>query len=155
MFDVPAISAIVTAASVIAGVLFAVIQFRNLVQTRQTDLIMRLFSDFRTQLNAKWLKLMSAQFKGYEDFSEKYSMSELVEVGMFYEGLGVLASRKLVDIKLFDQLFGSPIIMTWEKFKPVIEGLRRQFGAPSYGWHTEYLYNRLIELAPWSKRAPK
>src|SRR4030067_1761209 len=106
MFDVPAISAIVTAASVIAGVLFAVIQFRNLVQTRQTDLIMRLFSDFRTQLNAKWLKLMSAQFKGYEDFSEKYSMSELVEGGMFYEGLGGLASRKLVDIELVYQVFG-------------------------------------------------
>ena len=139
MFDVPAISAIVTAASVIAGVLFAVIQFRNLVQTRQTDLIMRLFSDFRTQLNAKWLKLMSAQFKGYEDFSEKYSMSELVEVGMFYEGLGVLASRKL----------------TWEKFKPGIEGFRKQFGAPYFGWHTEYLYDQLRELASWSKRAPK
>ena len=39
--DIASISAAVAAVGVIVGVIFAVLELRNLVRTRQTDLILR------------------------------------------------------------------------------------------------------------------
>jgi len=44
MVDIPSISAIIAGTSVIVGVVFAVLQLRNLVKMRQTDLVIRLYS---------------------------------------------------------------------------------------------------------------
>ena len=43
MLDIPSISAIVAAIGVIIGVVFTVLEPRNLVKTRQTDLMIRLY----------------------------------------------------------------------------------------------------------------
>ncbi len=42
MLDIASISAVVAAGGVIVGVVFAVLELRNLVKTRQTDLALRL-----------------------------------------------------------------------------------------------------------------
>ena len=44
--DVASVSAVVAAGGVIVGVIFAVLELRNLVKTRQTDLALRLYSQF-------------------------------------------------------------------------------------------------------------
>ena len=46
MLDIPSISAVVAGIGVIVGVVFAILQLRDLVKTRQTDLFMRLYSTF-------------------------------------------------------------------------------------------------------------
>jgi hypothetical protein len=49
MLDIPSISAIVAAAGVLVGVVIAVIELRNLVKQRQSDLVMRLYSDWGSE----------------------------------------------------------------------------------------------------------
>ena len=49
--------------------------------------------------------------------------------------------RKLVDVDLIRELFA--VRMSWEKMKPIAEGLRKQFNEPHlYEWF-EYLYNEV------------
>jgi len=44
MLDIPSISVMVAAAGVIVGVVFTVLELRNLIKQRQTDLVTRLYS---------------------------------------------------------------------------------------------------------------
>jgi len=78
--------------------------------------------------------------------SEKPEVIAFWRVGTFYEEIGALLYMKLVDIKLTARLFRNLVVYTWEKAKPIIEGLRKQYGDPRvYGWF-EYLYNEMKKI---------
>jgi hypothetical protein len=65
------------------------------------------------------------------------------EIGVFFEGIGVLLKRKLADIQLIDDLFTSPIRLLWRKMKPLVDDTRKRFGSQeAYEWF-EYLYNEM------------
>jgi len=49
MLDIPSISTLVAAVGVIVGVVFAVLELKNITRTRQTDLVVRLYSTFGTE----------------------------------------------------------------------------------------------------------
>jgi hypothetical protein len=150
--DIPSVSAIVAAAGVIIGVVFTVLQLRDLVKTRQTDLILRLQSDWRSrELRESYVRVMSMKFKTYEEFAEKYPLwSEIgspdyravTEVGSFFDGVGILLRRKLIDVEMVDELFGTSIKNAWEKLKPGIEGRRKEVNPALRKWF-EYLYNEV------------
>ena len=149
MVDLTSISAILAAIGVFVGVVFAVLQVRDLIKTRQTDLIMRLYSHFggKEFLEAR-KTVMDLKFKDYSDYVKKYGrfgrFEAVSEVCMFFEGIGVLLHRKLIDISLIDDLF-SPISIKiiWEKMKPVVEGWRKQFNEPQTLEWFENLYNEM------------
>ena len=118
MLDIPSVSGIVAAVGVIVGVVFTVLQLRNLVKTRQTDLVTRLYSTMgNREFQETWDRIMKSEYKDLADFNKNYSV-EGYQIGIFFEGIGVLLHRKLVDIGLVDDLFTSPIKMTWEKMSP-------------------------------------
>jgi len=150
MFDIPSISAIVAAIGVLIGVAIAVVELRNLVKTRQTDLVMRLYSQTCSkEMVEAFLKVMNLEFKDYNDFvqkhgpviSEKPGQTALLILGMFFEGVGVLLHRKLVDVDLIRELFG--VGAMWRKVKPVVEGHRKQFNNPQFAEWFEYLNNEI------------
>jgi hypothetical protein len=62
-------------------------------------------------------------------------------MGNFYEQIGVLLRNKLIDASLVDQLF--PVIATWEKTKPLAEGMRKEHHDPGFFEWFEYLYNEI------------
>ena len=64
-------------------------------------------------------------------------------VANFFEGIGILLRRKLIDIALVDDLFSSDVIITWHKMKPIVEGWRKQFNRPQMSEWFEYLYNEM------------
>jgi hypothetical protein len=150
MVDLTSISAILAAVGVFVGVVFAVLQLRDLVETRQTDLVIRLHSAFSSRdFQEAWAKVMACEYKDYNDFVKKYGpfMSEkpvhiaYLMVGAYYEEIGVLLQRKLIDLGLISQL--SPVSLTWKKMKPIAEGMRKLYNEPrAYEWF-EYLYNEM------------
>jgi hypothetical protein len=93
------------------------------------------------------------EFKDYEDYKDKYvspsGYSEKpehlarVKVLLFFQGVGVLLKMKLIDINLTHTLFINWPIFTWEKMKPIIEGLRIENGTPHLYAEYEYLYNEI------------
>lgn len=144
MLDIPSISALVAAVGVIIGVAFTVIQLRDLVKTRQTDLVMRLYSTRTSkEFQESWKNVMSMESKDYHNYEKWYEWSDFIVVAGFFEGIGILLCRKLTDIKLVDDLFSYSIKTIWEKIKEVVEAVRKHNNAPQIYEYFEYLYNEL------------
>jgi hypothetical protein len=149
VLDIPSFSAVVAAIGVLVGVTLAYLEVRTLVKQRQTDLVMRLYSTFGSKEFLEARKtVLDLEFEDYNDYVKKYGefgrVEAVSEVCMFFEGIGVLLHRKLMDIGLIDDLF-SPISikMIWEKMKPVIEGWRNQFNEPNTLEWFENLYTQM------------
>jgi len=144
MLDIPSISAIVAAVGVLVGVALTVLELRNLVQTRQTELVMRLYSSRASkEFQESWKKVMAKEFKDYHDYEKWYEWSDFIEVGIFFEGIGILLCRKLIDIRLVDDLFSYIMKTTWEKIKRVVEEVRKRNNAPQIFEWFEFLYNEM------------
>jgi hypothetical protein len=142
--DIPSISAIIAAVGVLIGVVLTVLEVRNLVETRQTDLVIRLYSTFgNEELQDAWEKTQTREYKDFNAYRSEYGLREVNEVGWFFEGVGVLLHRKLIDIRLVDDLFSSPVKRAWERLKPIAEGERNQTRRPQIWEWFEYLYNEM------------
>jgi len=152
MVDISTVSIVIAAASVVAGVIYYSFQLRHQTKTRQTDLIIRLYSTYGSnEFREALLKVWNVQSKDYEDFVKKYGswtfegpvQKAMAMVGVFFEGIGVLLYKKLIDPSLTYDLFNTPIRLCWEKCKPVFLGLRKQYNDPTVFMWSEYLYNEL------------
>lgn len=144
MLDVPSISAIVAVVGVVVGVVFALLELRNITKTRQMELIMRLYSAFiAKEFQDAYETFWTADFENYSEVVSKGHLIRLRTIGGFFEGIGVLLYRKLVDIRLVDDLFRESIKVMWEKARAPLCDARQRFNIPSYGRYFEYLYNEL------------
>jgi len=102
MVNISSLSVVVAAASVVAGVIYYSFQLRHQTRMRQTDLVMRLYSHFGSkEFQEAWEKVIATEFE-----------SHIVEVGIFFEGIGALLSRKFIDSGLVDDLFRHSIKMS-------------------------------------------
>jgi hypothetical protein len=138
-------------ASVVAGVVYYAFQVRHQTKMRKTDLVTRLSRDIaldREALDA-YVDIVEAEFEDYDDFVKKYGKfisrnqvpRSFMLMGNFYEQIGVLLRNKLIDASLVDQLF--PVSTTWEKMKPLVEGMRKEYHDPTFFEWFEYLYNEI------------
>jgi hypothetical protein len=143
MVDVQTISIVIASTSVVAGVIYYALQLRHQIKQRQTDLLVRLFSSVNNKdwLEA-WEKVRDREILDHGKYKEKYGFVELNEVFVFFEQLGRLIKKGLVDIDLLP--FGpGQVKATWEKIKPVLEGGRKSYNEPKLGYGFEYLYNEM------------
>jgi hypothetical protein len=167
MVDITEISAIAAAAGVLVGVVYYILDMRNQTKIRKTDLFMRLWEFGTTdQVMDALEKINGLQFKDYNDYVAKYGsfLSEnptqraLWRVFGLYSLLGALVYKKLLDLELVYHI-ASPqhTIMLYEKLKPIILGIRRDFNEPLFGGDFEYLVNEFAGNQPqasetWKKR---
>ena len=158
MSDIQTVSIAVASASVVTGVVYYALQIRHQARVRQTDLVMKLYSEYGSkEFLEAYSKFYSLKFKDYNDFRGKYPKTAFTKapawietppwvgyhvVCMFYERVGNLIHRKLIDIKLVDDLMSSYIKNDWEKVKPIVEGMRKEDSIRYYEWF-EYLYNEM------------
>ena len=64
----------------------------------------------------------------------------------YFNGIGVLVLRVLIDVTLVNDLMGEAIIRTWEKFKLMIERRRIDTNWPQLWLATELLYHKMKPL---------
>ena len=159
MVDIQTISIAVASAGVFAAAIYYIFQIRHQTKMRQTDVLMRLYSDWgREDLQKACGTVVGLEFKDHDDYVKKYGTSGPVvadwfRVAWFFNGIGVLLQSKLADTELVDKLFGYMVISLWEKLKPVIEGMKRQSDEPrSLEWF-EYLYNEMKKRQQQSSKA--
>jgi len=141
MLDIASISAMIAAASVVVGVIYYSVQIRHQTKVRQIDLIMRLYSTRASkEFQESWKKVMSMESKNYCNYEKWYEWSDFIVVAAFFEGIGILLCRKLIDIRLVDDLFSYSVKTIWEKIKEVVEAIRKHQNAPQIWEWFEYLY---------------
>ena len=157
MVDIQTISIGIASASIVVAVAYYILQIQHQKKMRQTDLVMRLYSEWGSEyLQKAAATVVGLEFKDYDDYVKKYTPTSLIgseawadiwKVGWFYNGVGVLLHSKLADVELVDKLFGYIILTMWEKIEPIIEGMKKQLPPTSRNrraleWF-EYLYNQM------------
>lgn len=101
MFDIQTVSIMLASVSVIAGVVYYALQLRHQIKQRQTDLLVRLFSMLMTKDFAEaWEKVAEREILDFRAYREKYGFIEADEVFWFFEQLGRLLQKRLIDIDL-------------------------------------------------------
>jgi hypothetical protein len=150
------VSILIASASVVGGMIYSALQLRHLRKQRQTDLVVRLYSAFTSDdyLVAR-AKVRNLEFKDYRDFVKKYGSLSLetpvnlavLKIANFYDGVGNLLHRGLVDADMVCESMGPPAIITWNKLKPIIEGYREEVGFKYSAWF-EYLCNEVKKREP-------
>jgi len=140
--DITEISAVVAAAGVLVGVVYYILDMRNQNRMRQTDLVIRLSSTLDNKDFAEAVvKIVSMDFKDVEELRNIVSPPTLVMIGNFYERVGALLNRGLVEIGLVaDVIIVTPL---WEKMKPWVIDCRQKYNSPDLFEWFEYLYNEM------------
>lgn len=154
-FDVTSFSAMVAAVGVIVGVVLTVQELRHLRKQRYTDLLVKLAPWLNmpsSELQQAYVKVLNIEFDDYDDFvkkfgsplAEKPEQMALMTVGNYFEAIGTLLRRKLLDMDLVWDYWGETFIMLWEeRYKYYVEGTRKEFNQPEFGDAGEYLYNEM------------
>jgi hypothetical protein len=104
-----------------------------------------------SELTEAIAKVWSLEYKDYDDFVERYGQfpSERPEqkalqmLMNYFEGIGLLVKRNLMDINFAWELWGRSCFLAWEKVKPWVEGLRKQYDIPEIYADFEYLCNEM------------
>jgi len=166
MVELSVIRDLVAIFGVIAGLSYYVLTVRNnqrnqqlQLETRQAQLFMPIYNKFSELDQMKLMnRLWSIKWIDYDDFVEKYGepFSEEADTEVYasiwsacnyYEGIGVLVKRGLIESSLVDDLISGSIIRTWEEFGTIILEIRVRNNYPQmYEWF-EYLYNEVKAIA--------
>jgi hypothetical protein len=144
MFDVATISTLVTTVSILIGVIFTLLEIRQLTGTRKTEMFMRIYERFSSrELVEAQSKVTNARFENIEDYSNKYGFTEVIEIATLFEGLGVLLEQNLIDIDSVNRLFGPTLGLLWKRMMPVIYAMRKATNEPFFFSHYESLIKKL------------
>jgi hypothetical protein len=144
MVDIQTVSVAIASTSVVIVAIYYVFQIRHQTRLRQTDLVMRLYSTFGSkEFQDAWTRIESIEFKNYDEYVKKCGLGDYAQCATFFEGIGVLLQKKLIDINLVDALFSVPLKFMYERMKPIIEGNREQFHDQRVFEHFEYVYNEM------------
>jgi len=157
LIDIGLISVVVSAVSLSVAASYYVMNIKNAqknmrttLETRQAQLFMQIYSSFHEEeFFEKFTNILSWKWKDYDDFMGKYgyradpkAWRTFGSVGAFFEGIGVLVHRGLIDVDLVGELLSRHIVFFWDKIKPISLEMRRRLEVPVDVW-LEYLYNEV------------
>jgi hypothetical protein len=77
------------------------------------------------------------------EFNEKHGFREFNQVCLFFEGVGILLQRRLLDTRMIEDLFGGNVLAAWEYLKIGVIAARKQLNDQSIYYYFEYLYNEM------------
>jgi len=83
------------------------------------------------------------------DYWEKYGPENnpeatvsYIQLDTFFEGLGILVKRGLIDPLLVEDLMAGDVMAYWEKMEPIANTIRERY-SPFFSEYVEYLYNEV------------
>ncbi|MFW9806542.1 MAG: hypothetical protein ACFFFK_07420, partial [Candidatus Thorarchaeota archaeon] len=107
------------------GILIALIQIRKIqetgkteLDTRQASLFMQIYDHFyNPKFVQQQLSVWDWRWENYDDYLKKYAFDKNTEngslffsVGTYFEGIGVLVYRRLIDPNIVDDLISGLVI---------------------------------------------
>ena len=146
VLDIQTISVVIASASVIGSAVYYLIETRHERRTRQTESIIRLSPWF--SLSAKEIQeaisyVCSAEYTDYEDYLAKYSgkpqQISLKLLGNYFEGIGLLVHKKLVELDIVFNFWGDVAESIWDGNEELINGMRKDSGTPFTFQYWEFL----------------
>ena len=146
---VAGVSIVIAATSVVVASTFYSFQIRNQVRVRKTDLVMRLYATFDSlEFQQAFHTIYWADFHDLDSALANTGGERQVwsYVFCFYDQVGVLLRRHLIEFDLVDDLLGNSALQLWEKVSPMIYETRERYDPRLYE-HFEFLYDEMIRRA--------
>lgn len=154
----------VTTASVVFGIAMGLMQLRDMKRTRETELetrqaqlLMQLYSiyDTRDFLEDYGKVSYTMEYSNLADWNKKYGpinnlqdYASWARVGRFFDGVGILVRKGLIDPSLVTELMREVIIYNWERVRPWVNE-QRSIGSNPHVWENyEYLYGEIRKRTP-------
>jgi hypothetical protein len=107
------------------------------LDTRQAQLFMQIYDKSTQKEFMKDMFEIFSEWKwtDYTDFQKKYRLNpenyiKFWTVSDYFEGIGVLVKRKLIDPEMVDDMMSGWVIKFWEKIGPMTLEDRRFYNAP-------------------------
>lgn len=107
---------------------------RQTLETRQAQLLMQIYERYNHQ--EFWKEYMDI----FQVKNEKELTSERLAIVGYFEGVGLLVEKGLIDVELVADLMFRPITSIWEHVSPFIQERRARWGDPILWIHYEHLY---------------
>jgi hypothetical protein len=141
--SIAAISVVLAAASVIAASSFYSFQIRNQIRLRRTDLLVRLYSTWDTlEFQEAFHKIYWAEFHDLDSLIASIGGRPVgTYVFTFYDQVGALLKRGLIDLDLVNDLLGNSTLQMWEKVGSALIETRSRSGDQTLYVNFEFLYH--------------
>ena len=130
------------------------LMLRSQSKTRRAQLFMQIYSRFNEErfweTNFQMRKNLDL-WEAEAILDTKYltldtkNQAQFNALASFYEGIGVLVKREIIDLELVNDLMASSILTSWESMKPIILRMRENAGDESQYKGFEYVYDRIKE----------
>jgi hypothetical protein len=144
--NVATVSVVIAAASVVAASIYYSFLIRNQTRVRRADLVMRLYATWDSlEFQEAFHTVYWADFHDYDSAIAVLEGRRHVGTYLFtfFDEVGVLLRRDLIDFDLVDDLLGNSARQMWEKIQPVIEEARVRSDDPRLYESFEYLYDEM------------
>jgi hypothetical protein len=123
------------------------------LETRQAQLFMQIYNRFQeVEFRKNFNDVLTREWEDYDDYVRKYgrftnptAQAASTSIGLFFEGLGVLLERGLLDVDMVSDLMSSPVRLYWEKMSPIFMGMRARMNRDDTMAWAEYLYNEVLK----------
>jgi len=146
MVELETALSILQTVSIIIGVFYYIM--------RQAQVFMALYRQFNDpEFVKRKSRVANFEFTDFEDYDRKFgpqSNSEEFDdhfsVATFYEGIGILIKRGLIDPGLIDDMMSDSVLTFWVKYRDVFYGIRRKYNQPTAAEHIEYLYESILKI---------
>jgi hypothetical protein len=117
------------------------------LDTRQAQLFMHIYSNwYRKDFWENWDKTMEFDYIDFDDAISKLSPEarrSIRSIFAFFEGMGVLVKRGLIEASLIDDLMSAMVVSFWEKWGDFYVEYRVRRNTPMVAEWVEYLYNEI------------
>jgi len=159
----PIILQILQTAGILVGIVYYITIMRNsqrnqeltlkaqeqAIETREAQLMMQLWNSYTEYREEAWF-WRNIEYEDFDDFWERYGsdMSFWTKYGTilgWYENVGVLVKEGLLNMRLIALMYAGATRQFWEKFEPLMDGLREKFDYPRVYSETAYLCETLIQ----------
>jgi hypothetical protein len=144
---------------------------KTTLETRQTQLFMQLFAQYNNKdFMQDFAKVAyDVEYENLEDWTKKYgstadreTWASWARVGRFFDGVGILVRRGLIDMDLVIAELRELILFSWDKMKPWVYEVRMEMKSPHTWENFEYLaeetrkrHSDVISADDWNKYAQR
>jgi len=154
--DLGELAEVVQAIAVVVAFGFAWAEIRRFRARKERESTLELVHSYQTPEFADALLQMVSLPDGLSmDELEQHLGAKIKLVAILmttWESLGLLVYRREVDIKLVEDFFSGPIIISWQKLQPLVAELRQKDQRDTYfewfQWLAEQLINTESEIEP-------
>lgn len=148
----------ITLITLIAGVVFALIQLRQYREARQREAALEFLRSFQSPQMAKSLRRIFALPPGLSseeiDVALADHMDDVYSLYTTWESIGILVFRGEVRLDLVSDFFSGPLLVSWSKLESQVYRIRETTGRETIAEWFQWLVERMAEREAAVPREP-